>query len=114
MPLDKNGHEIPDESQVAIPVRFKKSVMEYEIIKRMVRAELSEAAANSGFETFEEANDFDVGDDFEPDSPYEFDVSDEEYLQQLRAANPDEPLPAPSAPPPLQNPPEKPGDSTPP
>lgn len=69
--LDKNGHEIPDPTPVALPTGFKRPEMLAETVARLVRREISERADLAGFETFEEAEDFEIGDDFEPNSPYE-------------------------------------------
>lgn len=65
--LDANGHEILDETPIAIPAGFKKPLTLEERIKRLVRSErLAQSAENQGFETFEEADDFDIPDDTDP------------------------------------------------
>lgn len=73
MPLDQNGHEIPDPEPKAIPLSFKRPETLAEQIQRMVRTHVSVAAELSGAETFEEAEDFNTGDDDddEPSTPYE-------------------------------------------
>ncbi len=73
MKLDENGHEIPDPNPVAIPLNFKRPETLAEQIQRMVRTHVSDAAAQGGAETFEEADDFETGDDDddEPSTPYE-------------------------------------------
>lgn len=70
--LDSKGHEILDGTPMAVPAGFKKPENLAETIQRLVRRGLSEAAAAQGFETFEEAEDFDVPDEtFDPATPYE-------------------------------------------
>lgn len=58
-------------------------------IQRMVRFELSQSAAEQGHETFEEADDFDVGEDAdELRSPYELSDSNfEEPDERQSSAN---------------------------
>lgn len=70
--LNENGHEILDPTPMAIPIGFKRPETLAEQIKRMVRSErLAQEAEAQGYETWEEADDFDVDDDFDPSSPYE-------------------------------------------
>lgn len=70
--LDANGHEVVSSIPVAPPVGYKKQPSMVEHIRNMVRSEMVRAHAESeGFGTFEEEDDFDVGDDFDPTSPYE-------------------------------------------
>jgi len=68
----QNGKEYPDPTPIAPPVGFIKQPPLHDQIKQMVRSEhLRRAARQADMETFEEADDFDVGDDFDPRSPYE-------------------------------------------
>lgn len=70
--LDELGREILDGTPVAPPVGYKQTIPLAQQIREMVRSEhLRIAAEKSGMETFEEADDFDVGDDYDPSSPYE-------------------------------------------
>lgn len=63
---------IPDPTPIAPPLGYIKQPSITERIRDMVRSEHLRAAAEAaGAETFEEANDFDVGDDYDPNSPYE-------------------------------------------
>lgn len=63
---------IPDPTPVAPPLGYTRQPSITERIREMVRSEhLRQAAEAAGVETFEEANDFEVGDDFDPASPYE-------------------------------------------
>jgi len=68
--LDQNGHEILDNTPVARPVRISTRPNSLEELKALLRIVSREAELN-GQETFEEAEDFDVGDDAEPYSPWE-------------------------------------------
>ncbi|UDN67571.1 hypothetical protein [robinz microvirus RP_48] len=70
--LDAKGHEIPDPQPLEIPARFKRPETLAEQIRRVTKGALSLQAAEQGFETFEEAEDFEIDDDsFDPSSPYE-------------------------------------------
>lgn len=69
--LDANGHELLDPTPMAIPAGFKRPPTLAEQVRRLVRTSVSEWAANQGYETFEESEDFDVGDSDDPRSPYE-------------------------------------------
>lgn len=70
--LDQQGREMPNPTPLAPPLGYKKQPSIREQIRNMVRGEqLRLAAESAGVETFEEADDFDVGDDYDPTSPYE-------------------------------------------
>lgn len=70
--LDANGHEVVSSIPVEPPLGYKKQPTMIEHIRNLVRSEhLRHAAESAGQETFEEADDFEVGDDFDPNSPYE-------------------------------------------
>lgn len=71
--LDKDGNEIPDPNPIALPVDFERPPTIAELVQRLVRYEMSNAAGQEGEETFEEADDFEVGDEPELRSPYELD-----------------------------------------
>lgn len=89
--LDERGREMPSPLPIAPPVGYKKSPSIAEQIRAMVISEkLKEEARAAGKETFEEADDFDVDDDFDPSSPYEanFDIP----ASQLRDLQPIRPL----------------------
>ena len=70
---DEYGREIPDPTPRALPVGLKRPETLAEQIQRMVRTHVSDAAAQTGQETFQEADDFETGDDEddEPSTPYE-------------------------------------------
>lgn len=69
--LDRYGREIPDPTPVAPPVGYKKQPSMVDHVRALVAHGLRERAEQMGYETWEEANDFDVGDDVEPETPYE-------------------------------------------
>lgn len=81
------GAEQTDPTPLQIPVGFRRPETLAEQVQRLVRGSLSHEAHERGFETFEEANDFDIPDDpVEPDTPYE-----EEFDPLLgRGVTPDE------------------------
>lgn len=68
--FNAKGEELMDSTPVASTLRFKPK-SEYQRIREIIMHELSTKAAEAELETFEEANDFDVGDDFDPTTPYE-------------------------------------------
>lgn len=74
--LDKAGHEVVSSVPVAVPLGYRRPPSLAEQVKSMVRNELSRAATEQGLESFEEADDFDIGDDA-PKSPYELDFDQE-------------------------------------
>lgn len=85
--LDEKGREKVDGVPLAPPIGYRKEVSQTERIRNMIRSEhLRMAAELAGKETFEEADDFDVGDDLDPSSPYEviFDPVDIEARKRLR------------------------------
>lgn len=65
------GKEYPNPVPMEPPIGFVPSKPIWEQIREMVKTELSQGADREGFETAEEADDFDVGDDYDPSSPYE-------------------------------------------
>lgn len=69
--INEHGQEILDPKPMEIPVGFTRPPTLQEQIQRFVRIEASRLAAKEGLETFEEADDFAVGDDYDPSSPYE-------------------------------------------
>lgn len=85
--LDAKGRELPDPVPMAPPVGYQRQPTLTERIREMVRGEhVRLAALQAGQETFEEADDFEVGDDFDPTSPYEevFDPVDADARMRLR------------------------------
>lgn len=79
--LDENYQEHPDDTQIAPPVGFNPQPSLAETIRNMVRSErLRQELEGQDMETFEEADDFDVGDDYDPTTPYENDF-DPDYRE---------------------------------
>lgn len=86
--LNERGQEVLDSTPMQPPVGYKKSPSISDQIAQAVRSQrLAEEAAAAGFETFEEADDFDVGDDFDPETPFEneFDVPVKELKRRAKA-----------------------------
>lgn len=70
--LDERGRELPDPVPLAPPVGYKKQPSLFELVRTMVKSERLRAEVESaGYETFEDADDFVIGDDYDPRSPYE-------------------------------------------
>lgn len=82
MPLNDKGWEEPDPTPVAIPLRYQRPPTRMEELQAMMRGAAAFAQDN-GMESPEEAEDFDVGDDYDPQSPHEFEARGEEYNQFL-------------------------------
>lgn len=85
--FDRNKRkEVLDTTPVAIPAKFTRQSSYNETIRNIIRSEqLNRELDAAGLETFEEANDFEIGDDFEPKSIYEesFDPVDSAVLDRL-------------------------------
>lgn len=77
MPFDKRGWEIPDPVPFATTVPMQRPPTLEETIARLVRQEVSKRAAAEGYETWEEADDFAVGEE-DPSSIHELD-DDQEF-----------------------------------
>ncbi|QXP07974.1 MAG: hypothetical protein [Arizlama microvirus] len=70
--FDEEGREIPDPTPHSLAVGFRKPETIDEKILRLVKSrEMQRDLEAQGYETFEDAEDFDVGDDFDPQTPYE-------------------------------------------
>ncbi|UDN67493.1 hypothetical protein [robinz microvirus RP_32] len=82
--LDLHGREIPNPLPLAPPVGYKKSPTIAEQMRQMIRM-ASYEAAHAGAETEEEANDFDVGEDFDPSTPYEHDFEMDPAMEAMLA-----------------------------
>lgn len=81
--LDSEGREINSGIPLEPPLGYKRTPSLAEQIRAMVQSEnMAQIVAAEGAETFEESEDFDVGDDFDPHSPYEneFDPSISELI----------------------------------
>lgn len=69
--LDHLGREIPDPEPLVLPSGFRRPETLQEQVRRLVRTSLSLQAAEEGYETFEESEDFNVDDEVDPSTPYE-------------------------------------------
>lgn len=70
--LDELGRENPDPRPLAPPLGHVKQDSLQDLMRQMIVShQLAQEAAAVGAETFEEADDFDIGDDYDPTSPYE-------------------------------------------
>lgn len=102
--LAADGSQVPDPTPLAPPVGYKKQPSMVEIVRDMVRSErLKHEAEASGHETFEESEDFDIGDDGDDlTSGYEndFDPPVREILSEVEKSKTPPPAPpeAPKAP----------------
>ena len=74
--VDRHKKDELDLTPVEIPAS-PKNIPYDEEIRRIVRTEMSRQAESQGQETFQEADDFDIGDD-DPPSPYEMTEMQEE------------------------------------
>lgn len=97
--LDGEGREIPNPVPMSPPVGYVKRESIADQIRAAIRAASLEAA-QAGAETEEEANDFDVGEDFDPESPYEHDFDIDPAAEAMLALASRPPIPQPDAPPP--------------
>lgn len=85
--VPKKRREKLDNTPVAIPVRFRTPPTPFEQARQMLRADLSALARDQGFETFDEANDFDIDDDpVDYSSPWEIPQDHEDHVQSVRNA----------------------------
>lgn len=73
-------HEFPDPTPVEMPLGFSRPPTLQEEIQRIIRIQMSQQAQAEGFESFEEADDFDVDEDPDPLSPYEVSEMQQEAI----------------------------------
>lgn len=69
--IDPDGRELVDPTPVAPPVGYERRPSMVDIIRAQVREHASRYAEDNDMETFDEADDFVIGDDYDPSSPYE-------------------------------------------
>lgn len=79
----KKAMEFLDDTPVAIPVRITRPPTRFDEIRSLVRGTMSQVAQEQGFESFEEANDFDVGEDYDPQSPWEIPQDHEDNVAEV-------------------------------
>lgn len=120
MNYDEFGRELPDPTPVAATVKMAHKVSTLDEMRRFYGL-LRREAESAGLETPEEADDFDVDEDPEPQSPYEHDfdnlpVADLVQSPPVATGSPVAPAPgpgpgggAPSGSPPVAGPAPSPG-----
>lgn len=59
--INEKGQEVLDKTPVELPIGYKHPLPLDERMKMLIKDELSEFADSKGYETWEEANDFDIG-----------------------------------------------------
>lgn len=91
MKYDAQGRELPDPTPVEVPLGYRAPKPLQELIKDMIRVQMSQYAEAQGLETFEEADDFDVGDDLDFDPRSEYELSDEQEEFALAPVPPEPP-----------------------
>lgn len=106
---NEKGEECPSDVPTSVTVKLRPSSSSADL-RRMIREELSRAAAEQGIESFEEADDFDVGEDYDPQSPWELQADQADAEIAWPEAKPE--APPPEEPQPGTNP--SPGDKAPP
>lgn len=86
----EGAKQVVDSTPMAPPIGYKPTPSMVDIIRQMVRSErLAQAAQESGYETFEESEDFDIGDepeDLRSGFENDFDPPLEELLKAGREA----------------------------
>lgn len=88
---DELGRQVPDQTPVELPLGFDRPRSLQEMIKTFIRSEMSNAAAELGEESFEEADDFDVDEDPDPLSDYEMVEAQPEWPQGVKDVDGDPP-----------------------
>lgn len=87
MKFNERGEELPDPTPVEVPAGFKAPESIQSMIARLVRTHVSDAAQRQGFESVDEANDFDVDDEEFPETKYE--VLGDERLEEAHRSDVD-------------------------
>jgi len=79
--LNEQGHEVLDDTPIAIPLRFSRPATRLDDMRRLLGI-ISRDAQQNGNETFEEADDFVIGDDYDPRSPWELSIDQEVFTPE--------------------------------
>jgi len=82
--LDEYGRELPNPVPMQPAINYKKQPSIGELMRQAIR-QASLEAAQQGAETEQEANDFDVGEDLEPHSPWESEFEPDPMLDHMIA-----------------------------
>lgn len=101
MKYDELGRELPDPTRIEAPVEFKRpETLEEKIARAVYTLEWRKRVQAQGYETAEEADDFDVADDVElPTTQYELSAMQEDS-QMVQRTTPSKEAPLPAATPP--------------
>lgn len=82
--FDVDEHEFSDPTPVEIPLGMSAPPTMAEMLQMYVRSELRNAGLGAEHESFEEANDFEIDDDVEPRSAYEYhQMHDDAFAKDL-------------------------------
>lgn len=95
--LDEYGREKPNPYPLEPPIGYKKQPTIAELMRQAIR-QASEEARSAGYETEEEANDFDIDDEFDPSTPYEHDFEPDPLMERMIALQSRPPKKEPAAP----------------
>lgn len=97
--LDEHGREVPNPIPMQPPIGYVRRDSIADQMRRMIQ-QVSEEARMAGAETEEEANDFDIGEDFEPSSQWEDNFEVDPTLEAMLALQSKPPVvpPKPEAP----------------
>lgn len=79
------GQEIPDSRPVEMPLNFRRPKPLNQLVSEIVARQIRELAEEQGAESFEEADDFDVGDEEFPTSIHE--MTDEQEVFNAPSEN---------------------------
>jgi len=84
----KKRREHLDPTPLAPPIGWSKPRHIVDDIREMVRSELSRRAQSQGLESFDEAEDFDIDEEYDPTSPWEqmFEPTPVQELRERQAA----------------------------
>ena len=97
MALNERGHEVLDDTPVAVPLRWSRPASTLDQIRAQLKI-ISREAEQNGNETFQEADDFEIGDDYDPRSPWELSIDQELHTESPVAPGaPVPPLPGPAS-----------------
>lgn len=79
--MDEKGRELhnPEPAHEVLPHQRPLTLREQ--IQRVIRDNVSREAMESGHETFDEANDFDVGTEFETDPSSKYELMEDEVIE---------------------------------
>lgn len=80
-----DGREIPDPTPVEIPAGYKRPESLVDMIKRLVRNDVSQFARDHGAESFEEANNFGEDEDEDDDLTVYEEMADDDFVDKVKA-----------------------------